>query len=687
MTLALIRYPPWFRIYRGRPPQKGSQMKIIFNRKKSVLEYFVDGNIILLRPENSRNVIDEMALAKLYSYCILNNIHIKNPQDIWHFTEAHFKELRPLLVERVGFTMHNLSKEYSEVEMFRTILQYMNRYNGFDIPEEFWINFEELKPSENRPEYKEITINYQEFFMNELGNVLGQYSNPTSRDNQLLLNFDCVDEAYLPEIVNRQVLEIIADRVPYLKFKAQNAAQLRIFAKNRKLKQTDKTLIMEGLSKFAESDVLDDFATHKKEWYRIEKAISPTKARYFKKYNPAVKLFAKLKSSQFSNSNNSKADATLNDKKMGITEKFIELSKIKSPQYAIRNLIPIINKTQNLDTDGLLNAIISVNPKLKQLIELYNALKNVDNERTIKLRQTYYTREYSANLPGFVKLTEIVKSAIKWKFERLEKDYEIPAEGESFVSSNNFYTLPISTDNFYAKRECLNRGTKIDLSGLKSKRLTVFVAWKRKDNAKGDLDIDLSAIEVKPYKSLKDEIEKSYIGYHNLQKDHYKHSGDFTSCIAFNPDTGFITSEMISFNAAKVDGKLHFVINTYSGENLKDYDVYAGIVDSDAVVSKGQHSKFRLDDAFMKIKIDADFVGFYHLFALEGNELTLTGTMISSQIGTSAASTSHVCEEALRHCKSLRGFGVIDYFKLMRPEQQTFDAAKMDEYFREVIEK
>ena len=92
-------------------------------------------------------------------------------------------------------------------------------------------------------------------------------------------------------------------------------------------------------------------------------------------------------------------------------------------------------------------------------------------------------------------------------------------------------------------------------------------------------------------------------------------------------------------------------------------------------------------DAFMKIKIDADFVGFYHLFALEGNELTLTGTMISSQIGTSAASFSHVCEVALRHCKSLSGFGVIDYFKLMHPKQQTFDAAKMDEYFRRIIEE
>lgn len=667
-------------------------MKIIFNSEtltqNPVLDYFVDGNVILLKPDDDkRKVIDAAALAKLYSFCVLNNVHITNVKDIEYFTEAHFKALRPLLVQRIGFTMHNLSKEYGEVEMFKTILQYMNRYGGFDIPPEFWINFDELKVSNARPDYKEITINYQEFFMDELGNLLAQYSNPTSRDNQLLLNFEHVEYANLPEIVNRQILEIIARNVPNLKFKAQNAAQMRIFAKDRKLKQTDKTFIMNALSRFAESDVLDDFATHKKEWYKIEKAISPTKARYFKKYYNAVKLFAKLKGAKFAESNNSKAYAVLNDKKMGITEKFIALTKIKSPQYAIRNLIPIMNKTQSLDTDGLFNAIIATNPKLKQLIELYNALKNVDNERTIKLRQSYYTREYSANLPGFVKLTEIVKSAIKWKFERLEHNYDLPESGETFVSSNNLYTMPISTDNFYAKRNCLNRGTKIDLCGLKSSRLTVFVAWKRKDNKAGNLDIDLSAVEVAPYKSLNEELKKTYIGYHNLQHNHYKHSGDFTSCIEFNPDTGFITSEMISFDAAKVTGKLHFMINTYSGDNLKDYDVYAGIVDSDVVVHKGEHSKFKLDDAFMQLKIDADFSGFYHLFTLEGNELTLTGATISKSNGVSAFGFSRVCEEALRHCKTLRGFGVVDYFKLLHPKQQTFDAEKMDQFFRWAIEE
>lgn len=633
----------------------------------------------------------EEEVAKVLALAKFNNLTLKNPDVLWDLGEDALEEIQQQLGSIQGITLFDISKEYGLEEAFKTIAQYLRDYGNFDLPDSLWLDLGGIQKIPAEP--KTLEFVGPEAYETELGRIFASPKNPDSFDNSVLWNLTGVKSLECDIIVNKEVLKIAMQNTLVF-FKPINTAQIRIYAgAYRKLKTSQKTWVMRNLNKFPIADILDDFATHKQEWKLIEGRIIPTQKRYAG-YGTACRAFHYLRDSDFGMSNNSQIERILGSS-VSSDVKFKALCELKSPQFAIRNFTRIYNPK---DT-SIWEVIANTDIRLKQLVELYNALSLTGNTRTARIKGKYWTRKV-LNI-SYNSALEKLKGIIGDKIKKLAKDFatelltnkalqeKFASAGPSMVAVDSLssYALPINTDKFMVSENypLLTRGTKLPLNQSK---IGVFVSWKRKDGKAWQQDIDLSAniVDSDYAKSPLEGLPAvEVVNYTHLKNEGrgIKHSGDFTSCMEYNPQTGFITTEMITADLSKCrDKDLHFMINTFNGISLKDFDVYIGICNSAQVEkiykdSNGKHSAFRLEDASMLFKIAGDIAGYYKLFTITDNSILFEGTEINALMGFASQRSALSAAQAQIYTESLRSYSVKDFVEAQYPNKTEVNADKL----------
>lgn len=675
---------------------------MILKYKSQILNtIFADKIIVTNRQLNVARVKHlEDEVAKILALAKFNNITLKNSGVLWDLNEDTLEDIQQQLGNLQGVTLFDMSKEYGLEEAFKTIAQYLRDYGNFDIPESLWLNLDAIEKIPGEP--RTIEFVGPDVYETELARIFTSAKNPDSFDNLVLYNLCNVESVECGYIINKDVLNI-ALRNTLVFFSPINTAQIRIYASAYpKLKTSQKTWIMRNLNKFPIADILDDFATHKSEWKRIESKIIPTQKRYAS-YGTANRAFHFLRNSEFCFSNNSQVQKLL-EASEGSSEKFQKLCELKSPQFAIRNFTRLYNPKESED---LFKVIAETDIKLKQLVELYNALSLNGSTRTARIKGKFWTRKvlnisYGSALE---KLKDIIGSKIKALAHNFAEDLMVNADlqakfasaGPKLISVENLkhYALPINTDKFMVcdSAPLLTRGSKLPIN---LNKIGVFVSWKRKDGSAWKQDIDLSAniVESGFAKSPLDGLPTiRVVNFTHLHDDTkgIKHSGDFTSCMGFNPETGYITTEMITADLSKCkDLDLHFMINTFNGVSLKDFDVYVGICGADMLskCKKGQgHSTFRLADASMIFKIAGDIAGYYKLFTITDNCLLMEGTEINALMGFSSQRSALSAAQAQIYTESLRGYSVYDFVKAQYPDKTEVNEDKLKLFLDYAVNK
>lgn len=610
---------------------------LLFDPQIQVLDIdtFKNANTIAL-VNVSKKVEKSEKLAEFLLFCNYHKISFENPEFLDFLTENSLQKLMIELTPKLGITFLNLGKRYGVEELIRTLLQYLKDYGGVAVPEYMYDSISKIPRVKTPPKcYKFDT----QIYAKTLDELLSSKKNPNTQDLMALDNLKYTLKLECGVIANRVILAKIASlKALEFSFTPHNVACVRVWVETVKthqkhLKTSQKRLILSSLQGFDEADIMDDFATHKSFWKRLEKELKPTQKKY-EKFAKVREFFRKLKANDYANSNNSIIEKSLKDDDI-----ILKMARLKSPQYAIRNLTKVLKKNANLDFK---RHLIKLDITLKQLLELYLHLKNPSGISKIKSK---FFRHNSKPLNEKLseKIATIIKDLIAQKFTKMQEDYaKTPREFtpcERDFDELKSIALPLQNDCFYdipLSLGYMSRGSSVDFKrfGIRKKDFCVFVAWKRKDNQGGGLDLDLSACYF-------GEKGVSHINYTRLadEQNGIKHSGDYTSCREFKD--GLITAEAINFtNLTK--NRVQIVLNSFNGVDLNTYDVYVGFCNHH--ISKYEkHTFLNIEKAPWVCKITSASAGYLHLMSLDFTQksVLLTGVQMSGRLFASSNSSQN----------------------------------------------
>lgn len=603
-----------------------------FDKNVEILNPQLFKDKIVYIPENLSSKTNSKDIAEFLVFCKSFGITFNKDSNFSEFmnnaSPEVFQRLKLSLSPKVGATFFNLKRDYGLEEFIRTITEYLKSYNNFtEIPDELFINFPKIDNVKVDKEYSFVKPN---LYFEKLENIINSTKNPTSEDYMFLCNTIYLELLEIDNyILNRNVLKILAE-IPNFKFKAKDTAQLREFYTSlKKIRTSNKNFIMRTLNSFRECEVLSDFNANKEFWKKVEHNLKPTQKKY-SKYPNSQRFFKLLRNNEFKNSSNSIIENSFN---LTTLESFYKLaSKLKSKQYAIRNITKHLKRNgfKSNNVNSLLNYIENDDIKIKVLIELYRGLLNQTPERVFKIKNKFWisqdNKTYNFNYITN-KLKDIILKKIKLKaleFVKSENnELEIPPVSRS-IEGLKRVPMPTGTDNFFRidkSKGYFTRGTKLKLSDYVNDDYIVFIAWRKKDFKRGEIDLDLSGVEVK-----NDDLENldfETCHFINLNSTNMKHSGDFTFCKEFDPKTGLITCESIAVK--KEANNLHFCLNTYNDVSLKDLDIFAGICDAKDYKEKQKTGILNIENAKILFEISQDFTGFYKLFSIKDGYLMLEG--------------------------------------------------------------
>jgi len=170
------------------------------------------------------------------------------------------------------------------------------------------------------------------------------------------------------------------------------------------------------------------------------------------------------------------------------------------------------------------------------------------------------------------------------------------------------YVVPSEMrNNSKAENKIFTPGTRIPLSkDIKFVRL--FTAWATKSGKEGDIDVDLGCLGITDKDNI---LMGTPLAFYNQDTDFGVHSGDFTSCRAYEPLDGKITAEFcdIDINKAKKDGYRYILTAEFIYSGAADYDdmqAWSGVQLLDEL--RTEKTQFiNLNDSLFKIKIGGNF--------------------------------------------------------------------------------
>ena len=638
-------------------------------------------------------------LSKLLATASLLGIKFDNAQYLNRLKPESLNKIRESIIPKTAKTFFNIQNSYGFKEYARTILEYLRSYGGFcDIPTSAF----DIPENVELPEVKvNKTYSFDTMvFFEDIEKILITKKNPNTRDLEILKNLEHAESLDTGIINNRVVLKMLASYELKLRFIPLNAADIRVYIEAKKsirkrLKTSEKTWIMVCLNNLRNDDVLSNFATNKKFWRLVESEIKPTQTKY-NNYPNAQRLFGYLRDNDFSKSSNSMIERLISSG--GFKNVVDNCLATKSPQYLIRNLTKIIKlqKPQNWELDALFGV------KDLTLKQIFECLRGLESNGVVKVK-TKFVKYSKTPLPlGYVnKLKSILNELAEAEFTRKLDDFleqpknnEYP-EIERPISELKNIAIPTQDDAFFdvpLDKGYITRGSKVPFSqfGI-DKGISVFVAWKRKDNTEGELDLDLSA---------RVQCTKENVNYTWLQNKSgsVKHSGDYTFCQAFNPENPLITCEMINIFTQNEKGLVDITLNSWNGVDLKEYDVYVGFSNiqelPDDETWDYEHSYFNLNSAKWLAKITSFKPGFMHLFTIDTVNETILFTGVqnsesvmvpSNEIESKSSLTYEYYNDFLK-IPSVLGL-CLGTQKLLKKSKDTYNPYKLKDFIDFIINR
>lgn len=324
-----------------------------------------------------------------------------------------------------------------------------------------------------------------------------------------------------------------------------------------KFPQYLKTLVMKILNRFDIDETNFEIAKDKDFWNFVQYKIVPSCPR-FSKYKKAQKLLSieNIKNSVSINSilTNVKYDSFYDE---------FEAYYNYNPNFAYKNIISIFTKWAPSELD--LSKYKPTN--IKSLIMcLYGLLKKVKTESDVSYLYNgkIFVKPKKRNVANLNILVKAIQSLLESQANLIKLDLFKNKKVYLDPSIKNI-ALPLSPKDTLISETYITKGSKIcNIPDT----VRVFIAWKRRDNEEGDLDLDAHLSNGKEDICFSDFQDFEYV----------KYSGDFTNSIKFNPENPIITSEFFDINLNLFDGeRLQFWAHSFNSVDFEQYDVYCGV--------------------------------------------------------------------------------------------------------------
>lgn len=611
---------------------------------KDTFELFESSRLLVIsKLKKHKDFKISLEFLKLVLACKLRGIDFSE-QDLKELSNLDPRSLEDLTYDilpkygEVFFNRFITSENYSSVDKIKQEIHYLLNY-GLNVS-----NFSDADITFSIPKllktFKVVDIKY---VLNILNKIYLNIQNPSSKDYKIVKKFNFLSPN---QINNSNLLAYYVRNLDTFNakkflnsYKVESLQKLRIitleliteykyepkkFSVEGHIKQFIKTFFMRSLNSLSITQHdLTEINQNRRFYFEMMRCINPLHSRY-SKYKHAIIFFDRLKTERIYKHNTLKElTESLNNTEIRksfelVFRKFYEYN----PSYAYKNILNIYTKTFGFTRDAFLRyPPVSI----KSGVEAILGLSRLNNRvcRYYKFETVFY--DYGS------KKVSGIKDVILGLFDVLKLKFKDFTNKKIYLDFKSLETtgLPIFERSSVYGNTYKPRGSKLDLTFSDSAR--VFLAWKRKDNTEGDLDLDLKAFVYDSEFNLKDRCY-----YRNPEIKGLKHSGDFVKCRSFSPQKPVITAEFIDVNFDDLsNGRVIFVANSFNGVNLRDYDVYFGLIDTSETTVNTAYAEttdstettkntINLNDALYYFKLESNSDSNVVLFSLENSTKRLT---------------------------------------------------------------
>jgi len=240
------------------------------------------------------------------------------------------------------------------------------------------------------------------------------------------------------------------------------------------------------------------------------------------------------------------------------------------------------------------------------------------------------------------------------------------------------YVVPSEMRNTSkAENKVFTPGTRIPLEkDIKFVRL--FTAWATKSGKSGNIDVDLGGAFIKEEDG---QLKMTPIAYYNQSERMAVHSGDFTSCRAYDPKEGKITAEFIDVDLqkAKEMGYKYVLTAEFIYSRAKDYDdmqAWSGVQLLNSL--RTEKTQFiNLNDNLFKVKLGGKYQSHAALaIDLETMEIVIMDQYSEERSGINVNSMVNKMNEFKKLI-----FNANDYSENMYDLLSMYCEANSDEFF------
>ncbi|QOI69357.1 hypothetical protein F379_071 [Campylobacter phage F379] len=585
-----------------------------FKNFLTVNKVYIDKSDIKPSQRNVNSVLYKL-LLKGYkpSQTLLEAINNASDSDLKSFEESIVLAAGTTFYKKYTHKLRDIS-DYED-QFYHYVLRYIFNLDTHDYT--LSINFSDLIPNK---ELVELDLIQESEIEKITKNILESQFNPTDNEKDIIIKYGF---KYMPsKIPNKLALEtLISNLNPSealefsKKYKPENVNAVRtitkclikseydldidkldrIYTKEFNLPRYIKTFVMNSINelKLDRETILNEMLIYKKFWQNIQYLIVTTQKRY-KNLIVANYVFNKILKRDYKQTGTYRIRTLLNNP-VKFNNAFIEIYKYNI-NLAYKNVFNLAAKTNNNDFSILLYH----RPKtLKQLLDLV-----LNYKRTGKVRMS--------NIKGNILYFDEAKKPSGNLWEVLSKLFSILLQSKKdlidfgsakrIAISDDLETMvppikpkdSLKTDIFFPKGSSLRIDSKFQ----------VFVAWKRKDNSKGSLDLDLSCLFRDSSGSLKNVLDYTKLET-SIDGKIQIHSGDWTSSRSFDPKNPLITAEFCTLTLdPKSDLEVYVNVHSYNKVSLSEYDVIVGVLPGD---TKNNDGVINLQDAIFQFNVDVDF--------------------------------------------------------------------------------
>ncbi|AEF56801.1 hypothetical protein [Campylobacter phage vB_CcoM-IBB_35] len=547
------------------------------------------------------------------SQILLEAINNASDSDLKTFEESIVLAAGTAFYKKYTHKLRDIS-DYED-QFYHYVLRYIFNLDTHDYT--LSINFSDLIPNK---ELVELDLIQESEIEKITKNILESQFNPTDNEKDIIIKYGF---KYMPnKIPNKLALETLISNLNRdesleftKKYKPENVNAVRtivkslikieydldpdrldrIYTKEFNLPRYIKTFVMNSINelKLDRETILNEMLIYKKFWQNMQYLIVATQKRY-KNLVVANYVFGKILKRDYKQTSTYRIRTLLNNP-VNFNNAFIEVYNYNI-NLAYKNIFNLAAKTNNNDFSILLD----YKPKtLKQLLDLVLNYKRTSKVRMSNIKGNILYFNEAKKPEG--NLLEVLSKLFTYLLKS-KKDLIDFGSAKRIAISDDLETIvpPIKPKDSLKSDTFLPKGSSIKIDS----KFQVFVAWKKKDNSQGWLDLDLSCLFRSDSGSLKDVLD--YTKLEPVVDDKLQtHSGDYTSCRGFDPKNPLITAEFCTLNLdPKSDLEVYVNVHSYNKVSLSEYDVIVGVLPGD---TKNNDGVINLQDAIFQFNVDIDF--------------------------------------------------------------------------------